>query len=75
MSTVLHTEISEMALISFKLLWFLKPCNPIFCMTAIIHWDTMAPPDCTISFAETITGKSYISIVINTHVPAQNVNR
>ena len=45
---------------------FLMPCNLIFCMSAIMHWDTMAQPDYTILLEDTITGKSYINNVTNT---------
>ena len=69
------TERSEMDLISFMPLWFLIPCNLIFCLSAIMHRDMMVPPDCTILLEETITGKSYITLVINMCIPAQNVNR
>ena len=71
MSMELNTERSEMNLISFMLFWLQIPCNPIFYMSAIMHWDTMVPPDCTISLEEIIIGKSYV----NAYIPAQNVNR
>ena len=40
-----------------------------------MHWDIMTPQDYTISLEEITTGKSYIKIVINMCVQAQNVNR
>ena len=38
MSMVLYTEKSEMDPIFFMLLWFPIPCNPIFYMSATMHW-------------------------------------
>ena len=64
MSTILYIEKSEMDLISFTLLWFQKPCNPIFYMSATMHWDIMVPQDYTISLEVITTGKSYIKSAI-----------
>ena len=54
---------------------FLKPCSGIFCMSAIMHWDTMVPLDCTILLEETITGKSYVNVVTNMYIHVQNANK
>ena len=75
MSMVLLTERSGTDLISFRLSWFLIPCSLIFCMSAIIHWDTMVPPDCTILLEDTITGKSYTNIVTHMYAYAQSANK
>ena len=75
MNTLLLTERSETDLISFMLLWFLIPCTLIFCISAIMGWDTMFPSVCTILLEGAITGESYINLVLNTCLHAQNVNR
>ena len=64
-----------MDIIFFKLLWFSIPCNPIFYMSATMHWDIMVLQDCTILLEEITTGKSYVKIAINMCVPPQNANR
>ena len=75
MNIVLYIKKSETDLIFFMLLWFPKPCLPIFYMNATMHWDIMVPKDYTISLEEITIGKICVKIVINMCLPAQNVNR
>ena len=64
-----------MDLKSFMLLWFPKPCNPIFYMSVTMHLDIMVPQVYTISLEEITIGKNYVKIAINMYVPVWNVNR
>ena len=73
--TQYYIEKSKTNLTSFILLWFPKPCNPIFYMSATMHWYIMVPQDYTISLEEITIGKSYVKVAINMYVPVQNVNR
>ena len=73
---LLHTNSS---FCSFTLLSSLIPCHLIYCISAIMHWDTMVPPDHTILLEDTVTGKNYLNIVINTYIlfriPTSNFER
>ena len=75
MNTVSYIEKSGKDLISFMLLWFPNPCNPIFYRSATMHLDMMATQDYIISLEEIAIGKSYIKIAINMYIPVQNVKR